>query len=444
MVHKFNPAQKGILDSEERRGFYDLHALVRWLGIRRGTVVADIGCGTGYCTIPLAALVGEEGRVYACDVSAEMLDALMDKVARWGIDNIVTMLSGENTVPVEDDSVDFVLLSMVVHELESPSRFFAEMKRILKRRGRIGIVEWKEMDSPPGPPLRERISMDKLKKLVEKNGFSIVKEKGLGPFHYAILAGRSEDLIMEKVERTAGMLIRELHCIREREMRSNMLAERLARVKAGVVVEILREICGKAAEKRPLYPEILESCLDIDRLRAVLGLEKMSRIYSIARKRGYDDVVRLLMNPPPKGKRYSEYDFVEGRERFDITLGEKRSLAKGFDRDTLDRIIYDEDPVVIKNLLANPRVTEMDVLKIASKRPVDPEVLKVVFESSKWSSRYMVKRALVLNPFTPTGIALGLVNFMRRRDLEMIASEGSLLEELRNSAREILRRNYKV
>ena len=157
---------------------------------------------------------------------------------------------------------------------------------------------------------------------------------------------------------------------------------------------------------------------------------------------GYDSVVRLLMNPPPKGKKFSEYDFVEGQAVHDITLGEKRSLAKGLDKDLLDRIIYDEDPIVIRNILSNPRIIERDVLKIASKRPIKSGILKVISESPKWAARYVVKRALVLNPFTPTGIALGLVNVMQYKDLKLIASSGSLHDEIRNSARDLLKRNY--
>lgn len=149
------------------------------------------------------------------------------------------------------------------------------------------------------------------------------------------------------------------------------------------------------------------------------------------------------MNPSPKGKKFSKFDFVEGRDVFDVTLGEKRSLAKGRLKDTLDRLLYDEDPTVIRSILSNPRITEMEVLKIASKRPIKPEILKVIFESKKWSSRYVVKRALVLNPCTPTGIALGLVNFMQYADLKRIATNKTLHEEICTSAAELLKRIYK-
>ena len=252
-----------------------------------------------------------------------------------------------------------------------------------------------------------------------------------------------ENVYRERIEKITKKMIDELLCIKDKRMRSFALANRFKRVKPESAMEVLREIQNKASGKRSGYVEIMESCIDIDLLRQTLGLKMMSDIYSAARRKGYDNLVRLLINPPPKGKPYSEYDFIEGRENEDITLGEKRSFSKGWSRNKLDQLIYDEDPVVIKHLLENPRITERDVLKMSSRRPVKPEVLKVIYGSRKWLSRYVIKKALVLNPYTPTGIALGLVGFMRYKDLKMIANYKSLHEEIRLSAEEIINANYK-
>ncbi|MDH3975682.1 MAG: class I SAM-dependent methyltransferase [Deltaproteobacteria bacterium] len=446
MARKFNPSNKDAVESEERKSFYDLHALLKWFAIGKGMTVADMGCGTGYCTVPLAALVGEEGAVFACDLSEEVLDVLRNKIDRWNIENIIPLRSEENHFPLNNNSLDFILLSLIFHELQSPADFLSEVKRVLKKEGRIGIVDWDRSDNPhkkdPGPPQQERISLENVKKILLENDLGIAREKKLGNWHYAILSGKNEELIREKIVKVGEKMVSELLCLSEKEMRSASLAERFNAVKAETVVEILNEFCTKASEKKGPYVEIMNNCIDMEKMREVLGLEKMSNIYVAAKTLGYDNVVRLLMNPPPKGKKYSEFDFVEGQVTHDITLGEKRSLAKGIDKDTLDRIIYDEDPIVIKNLLSNPRITERDVLKIASKRPIKPEILKVIFESKKWLSRYVVKRALLLNPFTPTGIALGLVNFMHYKDLKLIGSSKYLHHELQDSARDLLEKNY--
>lgn len=442
MSHKFDPAKKEKLEGEERKQFYDIHELILWMGISRGMTIADIGCGTGYCTVPLAAMIGEGGRVYACDISQEMLDELNDKIERWDIGTIFTKLSQENSIPIEDNSVDFIFLSMLIHELDSPPAFLSELKRILKKGGRIGIVDWEKLESEVGPPQDERTSMAEAVEMMAQEGLSTIKNEMIGSYHYAILSARNEDIRKEKIERVGKKMLDEIFCLSENKMRSAALIERFKTVKPETIAAILQEFCNKASKKRRRYAEIIDSCLDISKMKETLGLEKMSDIYMNAKKMGYDSVVRLLMNPPPKGKKFSEYDFVEGQAVHDITLGQKRSLAKGLDKDLLDRIIYDEDPIVIKNILSNPRIIERDVLKIASKRPVKPAILKVISESTKWSSRYVVKRSLVLNPFTPTGIALGLMNTMQYKDLKLIASTGSLHDEIRSSAKDLLERNY--
>ena len=442
MAHKFDPSKKEKLEGEERKSFYDIHELILWMGISRGITIADIGCGTGYCTVPLAALAGEKGLVFACDISQEMLDSLREKIEKWDIGNISAKLSQESSLPIEDNSVDFVFLSMLLHEIDSPASFLSEIKRILRKGGRIGVVDWEKLESEVGPPIDERVSMAEAVAMLAGEGLSTIKNEMIGSYHYAILSARDEDLRKEKVERVGKKLLDEIFCLSEKKMRGAVILERFQAVKVETVVEILQEFCSKASEKRPRYAEIIDSCLDINKMKEALGLEKMSAIYMNAKTMGYDSVVRLLMNPPPKGKKFSEYDFVEGQAVHDITLGEKRSLAKGLDKDLLDRIIYDEDPIVIKNILSNPRIIERDVLKIASKRPIKSGILKVISESPKWSVRYVVKRALVLNPFTPTGIALGLVNVMQYKDLKLIASSGTLHDEIRNSAKDLLERNY--
>lgn len=439
MAHKFDPANKDNLDSDERRGFYSLPDLLNYFTISSGMIIADVGCGTGYCSFPMANIVGDNGKVLALDISSPMVEAVKEKISKWNTKNVIPLVSQENIFPLEEDSVDFIMLSLVVHELESAEIFFAEINRILKKDGSIGIVEWDKIEPPSGPPIAERVSADELKKNLEKNGMISVRSKRIGKYHYAMLVGREEEVRAKKIDKVSKTLVKELLCIREKEMRSIVLAERFNSSKVEVVVEILQEICSKASEKKEKYSEVMASCIDIDRFRKTLGLEKMSRIYNMAKEKEYVDVVRLLMNPSPKGAKTSEYDFVEGRDIFDITLGEKRSLSKSHLKDSIDRLLYDEDPTVIRNLLANPRVTERDILKIASKRPNSPEVIKVVFESNKWLSRYIVKRALLLNPYTPTGIALGLINFMQHKDLELIASDQKLHGEIITAAKELLK-----
>ena len=120
-----------------------------------------------------------------------------------------------------------------------------------------------------------------------------------------------------------------------------------------------------------------------------------------------------------------------------MTLGHRRSLSKGFKKDTLDRLLSDPDPVVISNLLDNPRLTERDVLKIASKRPNSAAILKLVAVHRVWSKRQAVKRAVAMNPYTPPRTALGLLDSMLTQELAGVAADLTLHAQVRAHAAEI-------
>ena len=190
MAHKFPIAMKVELDSPQRKKLLNPVKTLRALGIRAGMIVADVGCGTGFFTIPLAAVVGPRGRVLAADISREMIRDVGKRVEKAGLKNIKTVLSRENKIPVTSKRIDYCLLSSVVHELENRILFFRELKRLVKDGGKVGIIEWKKIPSPLGPPLRERISPAAMRQILAENGFAVEKTFRPGKYNYGIVAIR--------------------------------------------------------------------------------------------------------------------------------------------------------------------------------------------------------------------------------------------------------------
>jgi 2-polyprenyl-3-methyl-5-hydroxy-6-metoxy-1,4-benzoquinol methylase len=77
--------------------------------VRNGQVVADLGCGSGYYTLPLAELVGPEGKVYAVDLGKNCIRALEKKADKGGYHNIEAHASSASDLSfIKDRSVDFV------------------------------------------------------------------------------------------------------------------------------------------------------------------------------------------------------------------------------------------------------------------------------------------------------------------------------------------------
>lgn len=185
MPHKFDVKRKHILENPEREKWFPSVSTLRELGIRQGMTVADIGCGTGYLSLPAAEIVGDKGLVYAVDISREMLDEV-EKKTKGREYNIATVLSRENSIPLEDASVDYCLMTFLLHEVEDSDAFLEEIKRILKNPGTAGVIEWRKIESPMGPPLEDRISREEMKRIASAAGFTVDKTILLGRYHYGM------------------------------------------------------------------------------------------------------------------------------------------------------------------------------------------------------------------------------------------------------------------
>ena len=112
--------------------------------VRAGMTVADIGCGMGYFSVPLARLVGKEGRVHCIDLQKQMLAALSWRAAARGLGKRISARKcGPDSLGVADLSgaVDFALAFNVAHETPAGHPFLSELAAMLKPGGRALLCE---------------------------------------------------------------------------------------------------------------------------------------------------------------------------------------------------------------------------------------------------------------------------------------------------------------
>jgi hypothetical protein len=256
--------------------------------------------------------------------------------------------------------------------------------------------------------------------------------------------GAEYGMIAARVWELGHALARKLNAIRDPAIRRRALARSLGELAPRDAVAALGELID-AYQRAPTsaLAEALVAVAGALTEPDVIGYELRAQLHSAARELARGDVARLMY----EGRALAELvDDNAAEERplaprgRPLSLGERKALARGHRRDILAQLLRDPHPDVVRMLLGNPHITERDVLQIATRRPAPPAALAVVANFDRWIVRRLVKRALVLNPYTPAIISVRLAITLLPADLREIAEDGNLAGPVRTQARELLAR----
>ena len=169
-VHRRFPERLAFtLNNRVRRFLEPPDRLILKLGLRASDVVVDFGCGPGFYTIPIAKVAA---RTIAVDVSSGMLKRTASNAKKNNVAVDLLMTDG-TAIKLGDESVDLVFLNHVFHEIADRMKVIGEFLRIMKRSGRLAIVErtrggifaWM-----PGPPI---IDQTEVTRELERAGFTL-------------------------------------------------------------------------------------------------------------------------------------------------------------------------------------------------------------------------------------------------------------------------------
>jgi predicted methyltransferase len=162
------------LDREGRDEVQQPEHVLDVLGVREGQTVADVGCGSGYFTMPLARRVGPSGRVYATDLQPEMLALLKKKTDALRVANVVPVLATEDDAKLPKGALDLALLVDVYHELGNPPVTLAQLRDALKPGGRLALVEYRAEDPKVAIKPEHKMALAQLRRELEANGWTFL------------------------------------------------------------------------------------------------------------------------------------------------------------------------------------------------------------------------------------------------------------------------------
>ena len=224
-------------------------------------------------------------------------------------------------------------------------------------------------------------------------------------------------------------ILRRLKALPEKNMQREVLIERLHEMQPPEVLAFLGGVMSGIGKRDPDCLKVLDAINEAITTGQREGplYELFAEVYRLARKDGNDAVVHLLMISKPQRGPVEEREVAFDHELSKLTLGERKYLARGHNRDRLDRLLTDPDP----------HLTEQEIVRLASRRPTRDIIQREIY-ASRWGDRYRVRLSLVCNPYTPTDMSLKLLGFLFLKDLRMVGRDHSLHELVRSGARRLV------
>ncbi len=191
----FNPHYLWYLESRRRDRWQKPDDVLDALELVEGDVIADIGAGGGYFSEKLAGRVGPTGLVYATDVQPAMIKALRKRVAKRSLTN-VTVIHGEFHDPnLPSASCDWVFLSSVYKEIDERPAYMRKVREVLKKNGRVAILEYRPETRGTGPPRRDRLPEAQIIAEMERAGFRLLRSFAFLPRECFLVFGPAPDSV---------------------------------------------------------------------------------------------------------------------------------------------------------------------------------------------------------------------------------------------------------
>ena len=172
--HSFDDVEKWekVFEAESRKKWQKPVEVLKVLNFKENEVVANIGSATGYFSVRIAR-EARKGRVWASDISAPLVRFLNARARQERLSNLFSILA-QPSDPMIPEPVDTLMIVNTLHHLPQTQEYLAGLASLLKKRGRIVIIDFKKGNLPFGPPDSVKLSRDEIIKKF--------KEVGLGQY----------------------------------------------------------------------------------------------------------------------------------------------------------------------------------------------------------------------------------------------------------------------
>lgn len=169
--------------------FVDPRVIVSQFHLRPGDRIGDLGAGVGHYLKSLSLAVGAEGKVFAVEIQRNLAEAAADLVRKERLGNVETIwgdLEAPGGTKIKEGSLEAVLLSNTLSMLENKDAALAEAKRVLRKGGKLIIIDWTDSFGGMGPSSAMVVTEADAKALAEGAGFTFERAFPAGGHHYGL------------------------------------------------------------------------------------------------------------------------------------------------------------------------------------------------------------------------------------------------------------------
>jgi len=160
-------------------------------GLKEDNIVADLGAGTGFYSV-VAGKMAPKGKVYAVEIDKDFLATVKHKAKEAHLNNVEVLwgnIEKKGGTHIGDNIVDAVIASNILFQIQDKDKFILEIKRILKPRGRVLLVDYFDNSFILGSKLS--VPKSRAKEMFEKRGFTLERDINAGMHHYGMILIKS-------------------------------------------------------------------------------------------------------------------------------------------------------------------------------------------------------------------------------------------------------------
>ena len=169
---------------ESREVYQARQQIMKRLGLKAGSRIADVGAGTGFYSILMSQAVGDEGWVYAIDISPKFVQHLSKSFDERSLNNVTTIMCDDDSICLPPNSIDTAFICDVYHHFEYPRDTMESIHRAMTVGGRVVVIDFERIPGVSRDWTLQHVRADKQTFIneIQEAGFEFIAERKIPGF----------------------------------------------------------------------------------------------------------------------------------------------------------------------------------------------------------------------------------------------------------------------